>query len=87
MKIGKRQEIGRKKNDRGPPTILDFTSVVNLTLLYINSAVVIPAPYQVRDKLQRESSSEILDSPVSGTGQAYQARNDKQRKGIYDLLH
>jgi hypothetical protein len=53
------------------------TSVVNLTLLYINSEAVIPASYpvvgsnrQVRGKLQRESSSETLDSPVSSTGQA-----------------
>jgi hypothetical protein len=55
---------------------------------------VIPAPYRVRGKLQRESrvpggnrdpvletSSRLasggrLDSPVSGTGQAYQVRND-----------
>jgi hypothetical protein len=52
-------------------------SVVILTLLYINSEVVIPAPYpvvgsnrQVRGKLQQESSSETMDSPVSSTGQA-----------------
>ena len=31
---------------------------------------VIPAPYQVRGKLQRESRK-TLDSPVSSTGQAY----------------
>jgi hypothetical protein len=31
---------------------------------------VIPAPYQVRGKLRRESSPETLDSPVSSTGQA-----------------
>jgi hypothetical protein len=30
---------------------------VNLILLYIDSKAVIPAPYQVRDKLQRESPS------------------------------
>jgi len=41
---------------------------------------VILALYQVRGKLQRESGSETLDSPVSSTGQACQARNDKQRK-------
>jgi hypothetical protein len=48
-----------KKADRGKG------SVVNLTLVYINSEGVIPAPYQVRDKLQRESSSETLDSGSS----------------------
>jgi len=31
-------------------------SVVSLTFLYINSGAVIPAPYQVRGRLQRESS-------------------------------
>ena len=45
-------------------------NVVRLTLFYIISEAVIPAPYQVRGKLQRESSSETLDSPVSSTGQA-----------------
>ncbi len=35
--------------------------VVILTLLYTNSEAVIPAPYQVRGKLQRESSPETLD--------------------------
>jgi len=38
---------------------------------------VIPAPYKVQDKLQREFSPQTLDSPVSSTGQAYQVRNDK----------
>jgi hypothetical protein len=41
--------------------------------LYVTTVIaangVIPAPYQVRDKLQRESRKE-LDSPVSSTGQA-----------------
>ena len=32
------------------------TRAVNLTLLCINSEAVIPTPYQVRGKLQRESS-------------------------------
>jgi hypothetical protein len=41
------------------------SSVVRPTLLYINSEAVIPAPYQVRGKLQRESRSEILDSGSS----------------------
>jgi hypothetical protein len=41
------------------------TSVVNLTLLYINSEAAIPAPYQVRGKLQRESSRKTLDSGSS----------------------
>jgi cell division protein FtsL len=35
----------------------------------ITAKAVIPAPYQVRDKLQQESRK-ILDSPVSSTGQA-----------------
>ena len=48
-----------------------ISSVVILTLLYINSEFVIPAPYQVRGKLQQESSSETMDSPVSSTGQAW----------------
>jgi len=56
-------------------------------LLYISSEAVIPAPYHVRGKLQRESSSEILDSPVSSTGQAYQARNDNLSKGTFDAIH
>jgi len=42
---------------------------MNLTLLYINSEAVIPAPYQLRDKLQRESS---LKYWIPG-----HARNDK----------
>jgi hypothetical protein len=50
--------------------IIIVASVVRPTLLYISSEAVIPAPHQVRDKLQRESSSKILDSPVSSTGQA-----------------
>ena len=37
-------------------------------LLYVRSSTVIPAPYQVRDKLQRESRSETLDSPGSKSG-------------------
>ncbi len=45
-------------------------NVVNLTPLYISSEAVIPAPYQVRGKLRRESSPETLDSPVSSRGQA-----------------
>ncbi len=44
--------------------------VVSLTLLYIYSEAVIPAPYQVRGKLRRESVEKRLDSPVSGTGHA-----------------
>jgi hypothetical protein len=47
-----------------------YPSVVRSTLLCINQEVVIPAPYQARGELQRESSSEILDSLVSSTGQA-----------------
>ncbi|MCJ7747142.1 MAG: hypothetical protein MUP27_05305, partial [Desulfobacterales bacterium] len=56
-------------------------SVVRPTLLYISSEAVIPAPYQARGKLQRESRlppaqkglwprGKTLDSPVSSTGQA-----------------
>jgi hypothetical protein len=45
--------------------ILFNPSVVHPTLLYINSETVIPAPYQVRGKLQRESRSQILDSGSS----------------------
>ena len=45
-------------------------NLVRQLLIYVSCEAVIPAPYQVRDKLQRESSSEILDSPVSSTGQA-----------------
>jgi len=63
------------------------TSVVSLTLLYNDPRVIIPAPYQVRDKLQRESRSKALDSPVSSTGQAYQVRNDKMCKVISETLH
>jgi hypothetical protein len=44
---------------------LGLLSVVNLTLLYINSEAVIPAPYQVRGKLRRESSPKTLDSGSS----------------------
>jgi len=57
---------------------------------------VIPAPYQVRGKLQQESRLRPcegreplfrnLDSPVSSTGQAYQARNDKLDK-IYVVMY
>jgi hypothetical protein len=36
-------------------------SVVRLRLLHISSGAVIPAPYQVRGKLQWKSSPEILD--------------------------
>jgi len=61
--------------------------VVVLTLVYVSSEAVIPAPYQARAKLQRESSSEILDSPVSSTGQAGQARNDNQSKETLDAIH
>ncbi len=32
-----------------------YSSVVRLTLLYISSQAVIPAPYQIRDKLRWES--------------------------------
>jgi hypothetical protein len=49
-----------------------ISSVVILTLLHINSEVIIPAPYpvvgsnrQVRGKLQQESSSETMDSGSS----------------------
>ena len=61
--------------------------MVRPTLVYISSEAVIPAPCQVRDELQRESSPEILDSPVSSTGQACQARNDNQSKGTFDAVH
>ncbi len=40
-------------------------SVVSLTHLYNDLGVVIPAPYQVRDKLQRESRLKRLDSGSS----------------------
>jgi hypothetical protein len=43
----------------------DYPSVPILTLPYINSEDVIPAPYQVRGKLQEESSSETMDSGSS----------------------
>jgi hypothetical protein len=43
----------------------DPLSVVSLTLLYNNLTVVIPAPYQVRGKLQRESRLKRLDSGSS----------------------
>ncbi len=33
------------------PTFIKWKSVVNLTLLYIISEAVIPAPYQVRGRL------------------------------------
>jgi hypothetical protein len=36
---------------------------VNLTLLYIDPRAVIPAPYQVRGKLQQESSSKNTGFP------------------------
>ena len=36
---------------------LDEDSVVRPGLLHISSEAVIPAPYQVRDELQQESSS------------------------------
>jgi hypothetical protein len=42
--------------------LIQQASVVRPTLLSISSEAVIPAPYQVRGKLQRESSPEILDS-------------------------
>ena len=42
----------------------NHVSTVRPTLLYISSEAVIPALYQVRGKLQRESSLEIL---VSGS--------------------
>jgi hypothetical protein len=51
--------------------------IMSLTLLYNNLRAVIPAPYQVRGKLQRESRLKGLDSPASSTGQAYQVRNDE----------
>ena len=38
----------------------NFNSVVRPTLLYISSEAVIPAPYQVRGKLQRESRLKTL---------------------------
>jgi len=47
-----------------------ISNLVRPTLIYISCEAVIPAPYQVRGELQRESSSQILDSPVSSTGQA-----------------
>jgi hypothetical protein len=43
--------------------LLRWDSVLNLTLLNINSEGVIPAPYQVRGKLQQESSQERTGFP------------------------
>ncbi len=40
-----------------------------------------------RGKLQQESRSKRLDSPVLSTGQAYQVRNDKMRKVISEIVH
>jgi hypothetical protein len=45
--------------------MLQNARVVRPMLLYITSKAVIPAPYQVRGKLQRESRPEILDSGSS----------------------
>jgi hypothetical protein len=50
------------ENNQAPSPV---PSVVGLTLLYIISEAVIPAPYQVRGKLRRESSSKTLDSGSS----------------------
>jgi hypothetical protein len=50
--------------------IISNPSVVRPTLLYANFEVVIPAPYRVQGKLQREFSSEILDSGSSPEGQS-----------------
>ena len=57
-------------NHRSQEKVLGGYRVVRPTLLYISSEAVIPAPHQVRAELQQESRSEILDSPVSSTGQA-----------------
>ena len=57
-------------NHRSQEEVLGGYRVVRPTLLYISSQAIIPAPHQVRGKLQQESRSEILDSPVSSTGQA-----------------
>ena len=52
-------------------------SVANLTLLYINSEAIIPAPYQARGKLQRESSRKHWIPPYHVHGRLSQARYDK----------
>jgi hypothetical protein len=54
---------------------VEFDSAIQRSL--ISDKKVIPAPYQVRGKLQQESRK-TLDSPVSSTGQACQARNDRR---------
>ena len=63
------------------------TSVVFLTLLYNDDESRHSRPDFHRDKLQRESRSKTLDSPVSSTGQAYQVRNDKMCKVFSDTVH
>jgi hypothetical protein len=62
-------------------------SEVSQQQLYNDLRAVVPAPYQVRGKLQRESRLKRLDSPVSSTGQASQARNDTMRKVISKTVH
>jgi len=62
-----------------------FKFQILYTASLITTEDVIPAPYQARGKLQRESRKK-MDSPVSSTGQAYQARNDKPAK-IYVVMY
>jgi hypothetical protein len=69
IKLSWKREKKRRRWKSNPWTVI-IANVVRLTLLYIISEAVIPAPYQVRDKLQRESISETVDSPVLSTGKA-----------------
>ena len=64
---------------------MSIPSVVNLTLLYNNLRDVIPAPYQVRGKLQRESR--LPPGPEGKDWIPDQVRNDKMRKVIYETRH
>jgi len=54
---------------------------MNLTLLYIDFGIVIPAPYHVRGKLQRESSSKIL-LPAPAYRQAGVGRGFRVKPGM-----
>ena len=67
--------------------IIIVASVVRPTLLCISSEAVIPAPHQVRDKLQRESSFRDWIPPYQVRGRLSQARNDTYWKGVIETLH
>jgi hypothetical protein len=64
-----------------------LASGVSLTLLYINSEVVIPAPIFIGINSSGNPAQKDWIPPYQVRGRLGQARNDKQRKGIYDSPH